>query len=583
MHKLFSPRWLASFTAITLAFTLGAFTLGGQLFAQDDIHADRRLPPGVLVYLSTPDIPDTYEAFKQTSYGQLINGPELEEFRVQLIEKFEQEVRPGLAEVEAQIGMPLSDLWSLMAGEVSFAVIRPIGQPLSGALFLEVGDHEDILAPLFEQVEFAIANGSDLQKQTDMIGETEVHFYSIPTELPAYPTIDVTYFLKDGQLVISSSRNLTQSILDRWDGTDPVTFADDELYSAILKGCLTNQDAVPDTIYYMNPISLLTAGLELIPDPQVRALTGMIPLYLPTVGLNRFKATGSTMELDEGPFSVVSRSMMLVDLPTSGILKMFELRPTISTPSKWVPADATQYIAADWNIAGAYAAVQSMYDGFLGPGAFERQVTELTRQANQENLNLKSDVIDVLTGKGEFYITSTVGSELEEIEFGAAFGVHNEEQAWKLIEGAIETASDVEQHEFRGHRVYSTLSPDDTEIAVTVANNAILIASSVEQVGRMIANEADGGSLVDSKSFQQGQPHLPEKVSMLTYQSPASQLREAWEQLRKGELDALTEGQFDFSVLPPFAEVEKYFVPNFGYVVPDEQGAITTQFQLHAE
>ncbi len=532
----------ASF-AIVCALSM-ATMLPVNLLAQDDVRSDHRLPPGVLVYGSTPDIPATYEAFKNTSYGQLIYGPELEEFRVQVLEKFEEEASEGLGAV----------------------------------VFLEYGDHQDIVDRLLELSNNAIREETGFEKKTEEFAGTELNYYTIDTEHPDYSEIDITYFMKDGQFVLTSSRSLAESILDLWDGKSDQTFANDEYYSAILEQCATTDGETPDTIWYINPIGLTTAGLELV--PQAKPFVNLIPLYLPTLGLNKLKASGSTMELDAEEFNVLSKSMIYVDRPASGILRMFELRETIEGVPTWVPADATQFIGMDWNISGAYEAVESVVDGFMGPGTFDRQVTEITRQANQENLHLKRDIIDVLSGKIQGYYTQKIDGETVDVQFAASIGVTDEEKAWKLIEAAVESGGEVQEHDVRGNRAYSVLTPDDTEIAITVKDGQIFVTAEMDRLWEVVDGKAGGDALIDSAEFKRGRKHLPKTVSMLTYQSPTSTLRDPYEKLRLGEFDGAIEGEFDFSVLPPFEKIEKYLTPSFGYFQSVEKGGYSTQFSL---
>lgn len=553
-------------------------SLAGDLSAQEPVRSDSRLPPGVLVYGSTPDLPTSYEAFKNTSYGQLINGPELEEFRVQLLEKFHEEVGEKIAKAETDLGLPISDVVSLMAGDASLAIVRPIGQPLGMVAFWEFGDHRDILDQLLTIATKNLSEETPLEKSQGEYAGTELTIYSLPTQHPDYQTVDITYFIKDGQFVLASSRTLAESILDRWDGKHDATFAQDEFYSAIRQQCATTDGSTPDMIWFVNPISLTTSGLELV--PQAKPFVNLVPLYLPMLGLNRLKASGATMEVDTEDFNILSKTMTYVDRPAGGLLKLFELRPTVGKVASWVPANATQYMALDWNLRGAYEAVEAVYDGFMGPGKFDTQVTNLTRQANQNNLHIKRDILDVLSGRMEGYMVQIAGAEEFDLQLAAAIGVTDEVKAWKLVEAACESAGSFKDQIIRGTRFITILTPSDEEVAITVNDQRILLASGMETLQKVLEGDADGESLAESAEYKRALAHLPEKVSMISYQSPAAQLKDAYEKLRRGEFDAATEGDFDFSVLPPFEKIEKYLVPTFGYILPVENGAYSVQFGL---
>lgn len=569
-----------------LRLLVGAFTLcllaGGSLFAQEKVNSDQRLPPGVLFYASTPDVPASVRAFEKTSYGQLVMGPEMAPFRNQLIEKYQAEGQGIVEQIENTLDTPLGDLLGLIAGDASIAIVRPIGQPLAVVAFLEIGAQAETLQHLLGMLESLIAEQTPLEKQSDQYGEIAFQYYSIETEHPDYPAIDICYLVHDGQFVLTSSRSALEAVLDRWDGKHPQTFAGDTFYAKIMQECATTDGSIPDSIYYLNPIGLTTAGLELI--PQVKPFVNLIPLYLPTLGLNRLRATGATVEIDGGEFNIVSRSMIYVDRPASGILKFFELRPTVTQPAAWVPADASMYFAFDWNVAGAYEAVEAVYDGFLGPGAFDRQISELSRQANQDNIHPKKDLVDVISGQLEGYYrqTITIQGDVPSVSmfFGVKFGVHDEDKAWKLVDALSKSGPPMEEVTVEGTRMLLSEAPDGSEVALTVKNGGIFLASGRERLAQILANQAGGPALADDAEYKRNRAHAPEQLSLLTYQASVSQFRDVYEKLRDGEFDAAVEGELDFSLLPPFESIQKYLVPTLGYMVPVEKGALSVQFGL---
>src|SRR5690606_27642079 len=61
----------------------------GQLRAAD-VPAARRLPPGVLLYLSVPDAVDLKDRFMDSNFGQMIEDDSLNEFRGQFSEHWQE-------------------------------------------------------------------------------------------------------------------------------------------------------------------------------------------------------------------------------------------------------------------------------------------------------------------------------------------------------------------------------------------------------------------------------------------------------------------------------------------------------------
>jgi hypothetical protein len=269
--------------------------------------------------------------------------------------------------------------------------------------------------------------------------------------------------------------------------------------------------------------------------------------------------------------------MYYVKQPTSGILKLFEFRPTITAPPAWVPADAGSYFAFDWNLKGAYEAVEAIYDSFTGPGKFAAQVNQLVQQGGLP-LHPKTDVIDALSGKLEGYMISPTGDDPKTLQAMVSLGLADKAKGQKLL-ATVSNLVGGASSDFQGLKVYGP--PDaDQPGAAAIKDDAVLISFNPEQLKLALTGKPASKPLVRSEAYAEIKKLIPEKVSILTYQNAADQLGTLYEKVRGGDLDSAVEGQFDFSVLPPFETLRKYLTPSAGYLAPDESGAIAVQFSL---
>jgi len=537
----------------------------GSSFAQDKITAEQRLPDGVLLFVSVPDALAAHQNFKDTGISQLISDPALEAFRQQLIEKF-QEVEE---KAQDELGLSISDITSLFSGELTLAVLRPAGQTLGGVLFMDIGNHEDILKKLIAKAEAADEN-EKVEKEVEKIDDLEVTTYSIAVrnDENADP-VTISYFIKDQKLVVASSFSLLESVLDQWDGDSENSFATNAIYSEIIEKC-TDEDSEPVLQYFIDPVGLLATGLGMNPDTQLFA--GMV--YSPAFGLHNFKGMGGTVELATKEYDSLSRAMYYVDGPASGILKIFELRPTISTPPDWVPADAGQFMAFDWNIKGAYESIESIYDSFTGAGKFAQMMTGLSQQA-PGNLHIKKDIVDVLSGQIQWYLLSSAAPE--DLSGTLAIGVNDAAKGQKLIDVVMGNIGESETTEFKGTQL--SAASGEGKGAAAVKDNFILIAKTTDQLKLSLSGPARA-PLLKSDVYQSIAKSIPEKVSLLAFQNPADQLAAGYEKARAGDYDSFTEGKLDLSVLPPFEVLRKYFTPSATYFTPDEHGTLGVQFSL---
>lgn len=560
-------RFHVSLRLLTCALA-STWALGIQCLRADDIPADRRLPPGVLLYLSCPSIPKLSEQVQDTSFSALVHDPALEDFRSQLIEKFE-EFQEQAAE---KLPIPLSDLAALFSGEVTGAVLRPVGQAPGAALFVDIGGHRDILDQIFAKAEESIEEGK-IEKEIETIEGTQVTTCSLAlsNQEDAEPTT-FAYFVKDDMFVVTSALSIAESILTRWNGQHAQTFADTPVYKQIMAKCLSGPRASPALQWYVDPVALIATGLSMTPDTQLFA--GMV--YAPTFGLSNFKAIGGALEIATDEFDSVSRVLYYVNTPTSGVLKIFEFRPTVTPVPNWVPANATQYFGLDWNLKGAYEAIESIYDSFTGPGKFAATINSLAQQSGT-GLNVKEDVINVLSGRFQGYFLPPEGGDPKNIQGVFEIGVTDAAKGQRLVDVALNAAGAAESTEYHGTKIH--LVGDDRPVAVAIREKSIFISNSADLIKHALDNTSPA-PLAKSDSFAAIQKLLPKEVCVFAYQNAAGQLAAGYEALREGKFDGLAEGQFDFSVLPPFEVISKYFSPSASYIVPDENGAMGVQFSL---
>ncbi|MCA9029405.1 MAG: hypothetical protein KDA66_01275 [Planctomycetaceae bacterium] len=548
------------------------------LFAQDSIPSERRLPPNVLAFVTCPDVNDLQARLQDTAYGGLLNDPEMQEFRDEFMQKFDEMSKKA----EEEIGMPLSDLTALLSGEATLAVVRPIGQMPGVVAMLDCGDHDDIVKSLLEKVDAGLKE-QGAEGEIENVDGTDVTVYTLPQADGQKTPATVTYFYKDHVFVIGSSLSVLETVLERWDGSDDKCFANSELYQEMLKQCVPDANAKPVMKWFVTPIELIMAGMSMSPETQMYA--GIGSAYLPTLGLNKLKALGGATELATEEFDSVSRSVVIANPPASGLIKVFQFPDSLTGPPAWVPHDAAQYIALHWDIGGAYDAIGAMYDTFQGsPGAWNQLVDSLSDQPGGPGLHIKNDVIDTLTGVGQGYLVIPPGTDINAADFQprgvVAIGVTDSAKAETLLRKILAEENDFTERKFNDHTVFE-LAGSKTA-AAAVVNNEIILAEDVQRLESVIIGRT-GNPLSETPQYKRMAAYLPEKFSTLSWVDPAVQWEAGYEKLRGGAFDNIFDGSFDPAVLPPFAVVKKYMRQTAAYSRPTERGYITTSFSLRPE
>lgn len=371
-----------------------------------------------------------------------------------------------------------------------------------------------------------------------------------------------------------------QDILSRWEGDSDDVLAEQEIYSYIREKCATRSSDDPSVIeYYFDPMGLVMAALNSSEELSTQAL--MVSAYLPTVGLDKFKAIGGNLDLAEGDFDVHSKSLMYVEQPTSGLLRAFEFPATDLSPPAWVAASSPAYTAMNWDAAGAYNAIVEMVDTIAGqPGMAAQNVSKF---ATQLGFHPKDDLIDHLEGPIVMLGTANPRGQQMAQKFLFALKVKDAKAIEETLSAILQKAGgNVTQRDFEGVTIHDISSPnDEVSPAVAVAKDYLWISTHADLLEGALRPSDE--PLSDSANFKKIAKLMPSNCSMVSYSDLRAQLKPTYDMLKSGRLDGITEGQFDFSIFPDFEKIEKYFTSSGSYTIPDEKGVFSEGFMLGAE
>lgn len=544
--------------------------------ADDDaVASDRLLPPGVLLHVRVSDVSDLKERLPQTGFGKVYQDESMDKIRAKIEEAFDK----GSEEAGKELGFPLSDLLNLPEGEVSLSLIQPAGRTLAGVLIMEIGDQKETLDKALEKLDEAIT-GQGATKKTETIEDVEVTVYEMPKPGSDSEKNTFCYFTEDGKFVGGSDMSVLQDVLTRWEGDSDDVLAEQEVYSYIRKKCATRSNDDSSVVeYYVDPMGLLMAGLNSSEELSTQAL--MVSAYLPTLGLDKFKAVGGNLDIAEGNYDVHSKSLMYVEQPTSGLIRAFEFPATDLSPPAWIGATAPSYNAMNWDAVGAYNALTEMADTIMGqPGAAAQQVAQAAKQIG---FHPKDDLIDHLAGP--IVMLSDVNPEATQVgqKFLAAVKLKDSSAIQETLNVILQKAgSQVTERDFEGVKIYDIQAPnEELHPAVAIAKDNLFITSHAEMLEAALRSSDD--TLADSVSYKKIAKLMPSNCSIVSFSDLRKQMKPTYDMLKSGKLDGVFEGRVDFSEFPEFEKIEKYFSISGSFTVPDEKGVYSEGFMLGIE
>ena len=556
-----------------------------RLQAADAVKSERLLPPNVLAYLSIPSIPALHSGWQESHWGKLQNEPELVDF----LEQFQAQLDIISQGVEKETGTTLNNILKIPSGEIALAVLQLPPNKFAAVGILDFGEKQRTLEILLTKLKEANeAKGAKLL--TEEIDGTTIHIISEDnagdaTDAPQKPEPfkkQFAYFLKDTLLVAGNDTDALKAVLARWDGKHDDTFADNKEYKYLIEQCKTGE-AEPLVKWYIDPIGMLTSAVSVGGQQNMQAQ--MFMGFLPALGISKIKGIGGAFELGTEDFSAVSKTMIYVDLPASGLLNVFQFPATDLTPPKWVSAQTSDYYSVNWNVSGAYDAVEGLVDSFQGPGTVARLLDQLSMQEGGPGLHLKKDILDQLSGRINVIQDYPNPDESDKRRILVGLKVNDVD----AVKASLSKVAALPQfpgkvRDFKGTQIYEIPAElmgqvGGNNLGITIASENLMISSDVTLLEQILLADRTNETLADTKEFKRFAKFFPEKTSMLSFQKQNVQLKTAYDMLRSGDLGQNVE-DVDFSKLPPFDVIKKYLKPSGSYTEPNERGVIFTGFQL---
>ena len=558
---------------LVLLVTLASGLVASQAVAQ--VPSDRRLPPDVYAYVTAPSVPQLKARWSKSQLGKLQNDAALADFLGEISGKLDE----WAGQAEKQLGIKPADLLEVPAGEVSIALLNPGGNQIAATLFLDFGQQRKTIDALLVKAAQAATDKGGVRSETMFDGTTIVSFTQKADGEGAVPKGSVHYFIKDTHIVVSSDRTALQAVLVRWDGKHERTLADNPIYSYIAKKC-RDANTQPALTWYADPVGMIRTALTAGGGANLQ--TAMILNFLPRLGVEKLKGIGGSYDLATGDYDSISRTMMYVESPTTGVIDVFRFPAVDQTPPAWVAADIDGYLALNWDVAGAFTAVENVVDSFNVPGTLGALLDNIANSPGGPGLHPKKDLIDNLSGKVHLLTGGPSGDAASAERMLVAFELKNAATAKKVLVGATEDPNFKGKSRQFGNETIYEVDSGNGSVSIAVASGHLLVSTDAKLLEGVIQPDKQKPRLVDAADYKKHSARFPGKTSIISYQRQDTRIRSGYEALRAAKTSSVVPG-IDFGKLPPFDVVSKYLSASASYAVPDERGAYFVSYSLAGE
>lgn len=566
-----------------------------------DVPAAKRLPPEVVFYVTAPNVSDLKSRFKQHSFGRMIADPALGDF----LDGITTSLAEASDQAKAELGVSLDDLLDLPSGTVTLAVFAGGERPLGWLTLVDFGKNRATIDKLLVKASEGLVQGG-AKKTLVEAGGASITSFQLPAPPKPNPTdpnaesgltvpkslLNVGWFIKDTTLVMGNGAGTLRSVLARWDGEHTATFAGNPIYRYIAKHGASDGPQ-PVLEWYFDPITTVQSVI-LASDPnnfQAQLALG----FLPTLGLDKVKAIGGTVNIATPKFDEVTRTVIYVDTPRTGALNILKFPAVAQQPPKWVPASSTSYWSLNWDLQAAWRGVANIVDSFnaQGPGTFDQLADEAARQPNGPMIHPKKDLIDHLSGRIQLITDSpeTAEGQPSASRMLLALGIKNASGITATIGKLANTpGSPLVARQFRGVTIYDLPNPlqagagvGTDGMALAVHQGQLMLAmpgTLLEQIIR-----GDVKPLSESAEYKQLATAFPTRTSVISFGKSDSQMKSVYDLIKGGGLPLPPNAganalPLDFTKLPPFETIKKYLQPSGTYIIPDENGVVIVGFSL---
>lgn len=566
------------------------------------------LPKDALLVITTPDFSKARAFVTNTSYGRLWHDPALKAFRDNFVGKFTSD---ALKPMEQNLGIKFADYAGLAQGQMTFALLpaEPNNpEHLFDRVFLL--DTKDHAAQLRTNLAGLVKKWSDAGKPTKTQKIREVEF----TTLVASPddfswgkifgnaksadpsagaakgkNAELTFGQSDSLLIVSDSTDAIEKVLNRQSGGLLPSLEENGEFRSDFEARLRNSP-----IYAWVNMKMLMDNWANPPAAGDDSAASHLGPLLSTTGLNGISSASLSYQ-DSGDGLGVQFFVRAPEDKRKGLLQALASETKDASPPPFVPSDAAKYWRWRVNLSQSWGLLTDMI-GTLNPQimAVLNFVLEHAGKDKDEHYDLKAELLGNLGDDVICYQKAPQGDTLADLKSAPALyliGSPDPEKLAAAVKVALEFLTQggggIKDREFLGRKIYAATfgsSGETTGPTLSFCGSGGYVALSsdtgiLEQYLRSGDNPPK--ALADTPGLREAAQNAGGMGNgWFGYENQNAKMRPAFNLLRAkpaalsdifsqsapmmggmspaDQMSKLNDWA-DFSLLPPFDDVSKYF------------------------
>ncbi len=287
---------------------------------------EQLLPATTREFYASPSPKQLLDGFRGTSFGKLLSDP--------LLAKFTRDMRTQIEKgggIEF-LGFTANDLLHLDPGESAWATVAVGPRQKAEVLLLDVSGKHKLLDEVLAERSRRWKEAGGSVRTESRAGQT-VTIQERTGGVNNLPELRI-HSLKDNLLVVCSSTQLLDGILERWDGGKGHSLADLPAFQSIQARTKPQKQEQPQFRFFIDPFGLHALNRE--PEQGKKTDLGE---QLKKCGLGGFKALGGFVSFTCPSSDVLYRVAIFAPKPHHKAMGLFQmLESTEQAPPAWVCA-----------------------------------------------------------------------------------------------------------------------------------------------------------------------------------------------------------------------------------------------------
>jgi len=571
------------------------------------------VPPETVLLVNVEDFGRLKTMFEKTGLFKLYKDPAMKAFVEDFKTKWQEKVR----ESDNELAGIVKDAAMLPQGRASIAVVLDAktvdAKEPPVVLITEWGDKTGQIKEMVDKIVTKGVEEKDARRQTEDYRGVGI------TSVTGKSSGALSYCFIDDCLIVSASLETLKFVIAQAKGASSPTLADDDDYNATLRAVGASGGGQIDI--YVNIKQIVKTAVA-------KDEAGKIKQIIANLGLDNITSFGFSIDVASGPGGTTSgKALLKIDGAKKGICKLLEVESAAIDVPPFVPSSASALSFVNLNMSKAFDELVKILSSFSPQIAMMVHMPLAPPSAQGDPpLTLKAGIIDHLGS--QIIVAQSMDESAGDTSPAAGPGLVQPDSMVALAVGdrsalektllsihsnLIAPGKPDARRELLGHTIYlvelggmlggfgpaarppmqaplATGAPSMPKLAFTVTDTHLILAAEdgIEQAIRTLSS-GGGESVASTKWFARAKSSIPSAVGLAGLQDIAASGEFIWSALHKMNKPAqggamiptgiLPQGLsltgtdlFDFTLLPEFEAVKKYFGLSASYGVARQDG-----------